>query len=390
MSKTPATAVLDAASARVPWMLDELRALVEVESPSGDRAAIDAIGRHLTDRLEARGARVERIPGGSEGDHLRAEVGAGDGQVLVLSHMDTVWPIGTAAARPFRIDGDRAVGPGTADMKGGIIVALAAIDLLAEAGVSPGHRIVWLLTSDEETGSRSSRPHIEAEARRSGRVLVTEPGHPDGGAVKTRRKGTGSFDIAVRGVASHAGAAHADGASAISELARQVARLDAMTDYAKGVTVNVGAIGGGHARNVVADHAWAKVDLRIERVEDADRIDATIRALQPLDPRVTIEVTGGISRPPMARPPCVAEVHDLARCLAADLGFALPDVASGGASDANFTALLGVPTLDGLGAVGDGMHGVDEYISIPHLAQRAALMALLLRAPLNANLEVVA
>jgi len=364
-------------------MLDELRLLVDHESPTGDPTAIDALARHLSSRLEERGFEIEILTGGYQADYVRAERGTGQAQVLILSHMDTVWPVGTVAERPFRIEGDRAIGPGTSDMKGGIVVALAAIDLISKLGMDLEHRIVWLLTSDEEVGSPVSRPTIEAEAIRSGRVLVTEPGDHGGGAVKTQRKGTGAFDLFVTGVASHAGAAHSDGASAISELARQIARIDALTDYDSGVTTNVGVIGGGQARNVVAQEAWATIDLRIENGEAAETLEARLLNLQPVDPRTSLRVAGGITRPPMARTSSVARTYQLARSLAAELGFDLPEVASGGGSDANFTAALGIPTLDGLGAVGGGMHSSHEFVSISELANRAALMASLVAAPLD-------
>ncbi|HEX7002944.1 MAG TPA: M20 family metallopeptidase [Trueperaceae bacterium] len=371
------------AEGRLPVILDDLEAMVELETPTGDASGMTRFAEYLLDRVGSVAASIEKLPGGIQGDHLRCEFGRGDEQILVLSHMDTVWPLGTVANWPFTVEGDRAYGPGTADMKGGLAVALHAIELLLETKLLSQQRVVWLITTDEEVGSPSSRPLIEAEAKRSGRVLVTEPGDPERGAVKTRRKGTGAFDIRVRGVASHSGAAHAEGASATSELARQIARIDSWTDYAVGTTLNIGEIGGGQARNVVADSAWASVDVRVEEPGAAKHIESALRNLAPIDGRTTIEVSGSITRPPMSRPPCVARTYDLAVECARALGLELPEVSSGGASDANFTAALGVPTLDGLGVVGGGMHSSGEYIVVPSLPSRTALLAMLLTAPIQ-------
>lgn len=378
------------ADRRFPRMLEDLRAMVEIETPTGDAVGMARFAAYLEDRVAGAEVAVERLPGGKQGDHLRLEFGTGDEQVLVLSHMDTVWPVGTVERWPFRIEGEKAFGPGTADMKGGLVVALHAIETLADANLLADRRVVWLVTTDEEVGSPSSRPLIESEAKRSSLVLVTEPGDPSGGAVKTRRKGTGAFDLRVQGVASHSGAAHADGASAISELARQICLIDSWTDYTAGTTINIGEVRGGQARNVVADSAWASIDVRVEELEEAKRIGSELHRLTPTDPRTRLEVSGEFTRPPMPRSPAVEQAYALAVRCAKALGEELPEVSSGGGSDANFTAALGVPTLDGLGVVGGGMHSSEEHVLLPSLRFRTALMAMLIHSGIGSRKEAAA
>lgn len=353
------------------WLLETIEALVSLESPTGDKAAVDRCGGELATRLRAMGGRVQRLPRDSAGDHLLSEFGCGATQVLLLGHFDTVWPVGDL---PLARDGDRLSGAGVFDMKAGIGIGMLATRALLEAGPVLDKRVVMLLTTDEETGSRTSREAIEDEARRSEAVLVLEPSLP-GGAVKTSRKGCGNFEIVARGVAAHAGIDPGKGASAIHEIARQIVDLQRLNDAARGVCVNVGTIAGGTRPNVIAESASARVDVRAPTRADAQRIEAALRGLAPHGPRVTLNVRGGFDRPPLERTEQVACLYRLAREVAAELGRPLGEGGSGGGSDGNFTAALGVPTLDGLGAVGDGAHARHEHVLVSELAWRAALVA---------------
>jgi len=358
-------------------MVELLRDLVEIESPTGHKAGVDAVADRVTEELRDIGLQVERFACSDVGDQLlatNARAGEAD-PVLMLSHMDTVWPLGTLADRPFRVDDGIAYGPGAADMKAGIVVAVTALRLLEGLGRASRASVRYLLTSDEEKGSRSSRDRIEAEAKRCAVALVTEPADMPDGRIKTERKGSGMYELEVKGVESHAGAAHRDGASAISELARLVRRIDELTDYDAGTTSNVGIIEGGSARNVVAGKARAVIDFRITTDAERERIRRYMEELRPDDERVALRVRGGFERPPMQRTPASRRAYGVAVDCAEQLGFALPETSSGGASDGNFTSAMGVPTLDGLGAVGAGIHAVDERVDVGTLGSRAALIA---------------
>lgn len=360
------------------WLLELIEALVTLESPTTDKIAVDRCGQEIDRRLRALGGRVQRLPQPDAGDHLRAEFGAGVPQVLILGHVDTVWPVGQLGRMPLvRRDG-RLYGPGVFDMKAGIGLAVLAVRALLETSRLPSCRLAMLWTTDEETGSRSSRALVEEEARRSRAVLVLEPSLP-GGAVKTSRKGCGEFELVVRGVAAHAGIDPRKGASAIHELARQIVALEDLQDPARGVSVNVGLVSGGTRVNVVAEEARARIDVRVPTREGARRVEQALRALQPRMPGTALAITGGIERPPLERTAGVVRLYEDARAVAAELGFALGEGSTGGGSDGNFTAALGVPTLDGLGAVGDGAHAVHEHVEIAELARRAALLAGLIR-----------
>ena len=356
------------------WAVETTRTLAALESPTTDKAAVDRCGVEIARMLGSMGGRVERLPRVEAGDHLLAEFGCGDRQVLILCHFDTVWDLGQVERMPIVERDGRLHGPGVYDMKAGLVIAMLAIRAVTELGLDARHRLVLLCTTDEETGSASSRQAIEDEARRSDAVLVLEPALP-GGAVKTSRKGVGVFDLAVEGVPAHAGAEPGRGASAISELARQVLALEALRDDARGISVNVGVVSGGTRSNVVAERATAEIDVRVTALADARAIDAAIRAIQPHDPRTRIAVAGGINRPPMERTPGVVALYEVARSVAADLGFTLAEGGTGGASDGNFTAALGVPTLDGLGAEGDGARAITEHVLVESLPRRAALLA---------------
>ena len=372
-------ALLAAAEARRDWAVGFLEELAHLESPSTDKAALDRCGLALDRRLTELGARVERVPQPDAGDHLRAEFGSGEAQVLLLGHFDTVWPVGQIAQMPVERREGRLYGPGVFDMKAGIVIGALALRALHDTGQHVPHRVVMLLTSDEETGSLTSRTLIEQEASRSRAVLVLEPSLPDG-AVKTARKGVGEYVVTVEGVAAHAGIEPERGASAIHEIAWQICELLTLHDPVAGLTLNVGAIEGGGRTNVVADRASAAIDVRVSTLHDAQRVATAMAQLTPRDARVRLTVRGGINRPPLERSPQVVGLYETARQVAAELGLALGEGSTGGGSDGNFTAALGVPTLDGLGAIGDGAHALHEHVELQPLPLRAALLAgLLLR-----------
>jgi glutamate carboxypeptidase len=293
-------------------------------------------------------------------------------RILLLGHLDTVWPLGTLKTMPCRLADGRLWGPGTLDMKAGAAMALTAIEMLAEAGLLR-REIVLLLTSDEEVGSPVSRPITERLAAGCAAVYVLEPAQ--GLACKTARKGTGNWRIDLTGIAAHAGVDFEKGASAIREMARVVETVSGWTDLNRGLTVSVGIAGGGSKLNVIPAQAWVEVDVRIARKADGPRIERKFAALYPTDKRCALAVTGGINRPPMERTRGTVKLYRKAQALAAELGFHLEEAATGGASDGNFTAALGIPTLDGLGAVGEGAHARHESIVVEHLAPRTALLA---------------
>ena len=359
--------------ARLPRTLETIERLVRLESPSTDKAAVDRCGAALADILQRLGADVDMLPQAGRGNHIRARI-RGDGRrILLLGHFDTVWPIGTLERMPFRREGDRLYGPGTFDMKAGIAIALAAIEALRATGtVHPAITMLW--TTDEEIGSASSRAAIEAEARQAAAVLVLEPALP-GGALKTARKGCGEYELTVQGVAAHAGVDPGKGASAIHELAAQIAAVEALQDLPRGISVNVGLISGGSRPNVVAEEARAVIDVRAPTREAAETVDAVMRGLRPARPGTRLTIKGGFERPPMERSAAGVELFERARGVASSIGHDLTEGATGGGSDGNFTAALGVPTLDGLGAIGDGAHAAHEHVNASALPWRAALVA---------------
>jgi glutamate carboxypeptidase len=360
--------------AELPWQLETIEALARIESPSYDKAAIDRCGVDLARRLQEIGGRVTVIPSDA-GDHVRAEFGPADGdQVLLLGHFDTVWPIGTLERMPVVQKDGRLHGPGTFDMKAGISIAILATRALLTIMPRLPIRVVMLWTTDEEVGSRTGRPLLEAEARKSKAVFVLEPSLP-GGAVKTSRKGVGEFTLEVGGVAAHAGIDPGKGVSAVHELAQMVNALAPLNDLARGTSVNVGVIEGGTRSNVIAERARAIVDVRVPSADERQRVDAFVRALQPKNPRATLAISGGIDRPPFERTAAVVGLYELAREVAKGLGQELAEGGTGGGSDGNFTGALGVPTLDGLGAIGDGAHAVHEHVEMASLSWRTALVA---------------
>jgi glutamate carboxypeptidase len=362
---------------RREWILELTARLARLESPTTDKAAADRCGAEIAAIAEGLGGRVARLRRAEVADHLRAEFGGGERQLLLLGHFDTVWPVGQLARMPVALQGDRLHGPGVYDMKAGIALGLLAIEAALAIDPPRDRRLVLLLTSDEETGSATSREVIEAEARRSEAVFVLEPALA-GGGVKTRRKGVGVFELVVHGVAAHAGVDPGRGSSAIHELARQIVALSALPEFDRGISVNVGRVSGGTRSNVVAERAEAEIDVRVDTMADAERVERVFRSLKAVTPGTRVEVSGGINRPPMERTPGVAALYEAAREIAAGMGFALAEGGTGGASDGNFTAALGVPTLDGLGAVGDGAHALHEHVIVGELPRRAALLAELL------------
>jgi glutamate carboxypeptidase len=354
-----------------------LRELVECESPSDDPAAVNRFIELLSD-LAARDAKLKTVPGGKFGKHLLCEFPAskrGGGQVLVLSHSDTVWPLGTLKNMPFREAGGRLWGPGTLDMKGGIAIVLFAMRGLRELGIPLPHKVLLQVNSDEEVGSSSSRGLTEKNALASKAVYVVEPGTGLTGKLKTARKGVGAYTISIRGRAAHAGVDFGNGASAIIELARQVEKIAGFTNLDRGLTVNPGVISGGTRSNVVAAEAVAHVDIRVQKLKDFAALDRKFQSLKPFDKRCSVTVTGGLNRPPMERSAGTVALYRNAQKVAKSMGFSIEESATGGGSDGNFTAALGVPTLDGLGPVGEGAHAPHESILIDRIADRIALFA---------------
>jgi glutamate carboxypeptidase len=358
---------------QLPPMLDTLERWVNHDSPTFDKAPVDALGLQIADAFAGLGASVESHPQSEYGDHLRVDWGQGDRQILLLGHFDTVWPVGETARRPFRVRDGKASGPGINDMKAGILIGLYALQAMVETVQTPAHRLVYILTSDEENGSLSSRELIETEARRSDCVLVLEPTRY--GSLITWRKGVGRFNIETTGVAAHSGVDPEKGVSAIEEMAHQILRLQAMSDPASGTTVNVGVVGGGRRVNVVPASARAECDLRVMTVAEGERMEHAILGLTRVLEGTTIKVSGGINRPPFEESEAGLALFERARAIGARLGLEIDKTGTGGGTDGNFTAALGVPTLDGLGAVGEGSHALHEQILIDSLPQRAALLA---------------
>ena len=371
------------ARSRQPAIIAMIRELVECESPSDDPASVNRFVDLLASKMEGIG-KVRTFSGGRFGRHLRCEFELPgprkprDGRILALAHSDTVWPLGTLKQMPFRQEKGRLWGPGVLDMKSGIVFFLFASRALRELDIPVARRVVLQVNSDEEVGSESSRPLTEEAAKGSAAVLVLEPGTGMAGKIKTARKGVGDYTVTIRGRASHAGVDFQNGASAIVELSRQIERIAGFTNLARGITVNPGVIAGGTRTNVVAAEARAEVDIRVARMKDAPALDRKFRGLRVVDKRCSIQVEGGVNRPPMERTAGIRKLFQTARGWARELGVELEESSTGGGSDGNFTAAMGVPTLDGLGGVGEGAHAVNESILIDRIADRTALLAMLL------------
>jgi glutamate carboxypeptidase len=368
--------------ARLSDMVKMLERFVRCESPSHDKKAVDQLGRIVADEWKRRGAKVRVLRQARFGDHVRAEIwlgkGKAAGQIMVLGHLDTVYPLGTLAKTPFRVSGGRVWGPGAFDMKGGLVLALFSLDALRAAGIQPKKRFVFLWTSDEEIGSGTSRREIEREARRSDAVLVLEPAFGVEGRLKTARKGVGGAEIVVTGRSAHAGIDPEKGVNAVHELALQIERLMRLNDPRRGVSVQTTVVSGGTVTNVVPEHARASVDIRYSRLADAARLRGKFQSLRPILKGARVAFRGLGDRPPFERTVDVRKLFNHAQSLMREIGLALSEASTGGGSDGNFTAALGVPTLDGLGAVGDGAHSPREHILIRALPERAALLAGLL------------
>jgi glutamate carboxypeptidase len=373
-------------------IVSTIRELVEIESPSDNKAAVDRVADVVAHKFSQLAGQVKvdvRLhPAKDFGNHLQIDFdspGKSAGKsaakpVLLLGHYDTVYPLGTLATMPCRVVGNKLTGPGVLDMKSGIALMLHALAALQAWHGGLPRPVTVLLVSDEEVGSESSRAITESLAKKAAAVLVLEPSYGRHGAVKTARKGVGEYLVKVTGKASHAGLDFQKGVNAILELARQIEKVSNFTDLKKGLTVNVGIVSGGSRTNVVPAEAAAQIDVRIARIKDAAGIDKKMHSLRPFNRKCKIAITGGINRPPMERTAGVAALYAQAVAIARELGWQLEEAAVGGGSDGNFTAGLGIPTLDGLGGVGDGAHAMHEHILISELPRRAALIAGLIEA----------
>ena len=382
MSPVPMRALLAGARRKRPALLDLARKLVLAESPSDTKAAVDACVAIAADEIRVRGGRVQLHRQRDFGDIVEARFGPrrrnSAKPTLLLGHLDTVWPIGTLRTMPWCIADGRLWGPGTLDMKVGVVMALTAIEMLTEADLLDGE-IVLLLNSDEEIGSPASRAITEKLAKECSAVFVLEPAQ--GLAYKTARKGTGNWRIDIHGKAAHAGVDFEKGASALREMSRVIENVSNWTDLKHGLTVSVGVAGGGTKTNVIPAEAFAEVDVRIARISDGPPIVRKFASLKAKDKRCSLSITGGINRPPMERTRGTVRLFQQARSLAAELGFLLEEAATGGASDGNFTSALGIPTLDGMGAVGEGAHATHESVFLEHIAPRTAMLAGMLATP---------
>jgi glutamate carboxypeptidase len=358
-------------------MLEMIETVVNMDSPSSDKATCDRLIRYVAEVCSSIVDKIEIVPMAEYGDCLMATVGSGTGQVLVLSHLDTVWPQGETARRPFSIRNGRATGPGVFDMKAGAIQGIWAVKALKDIRILPDRPIRLFFNCDEEVGSVASRALIEAEAKKTAAVLCLEPSVE--GKVKIERKGTGMFHMTVEGRAAHSGADHQNGVNANLELAHQIIRLEGLTDYTTGTTINVGLIKGGQVRNQSAARAEALIDMRYQTLEEGRRIEKVIHSLESVLSGTKVKVTGGISRPPLLPTPGNQALFERAKRVAREIGFGLEGGKTGGGSDGSFTSNLGVSTLDGMGAVGAGGHALTEYIELDHLIPRTALIAGLMK-----------
>ena len=360
-------------------MISLLDSLVRIESPTHDKAAVDRMADRVFVEMQAAGGEVRRLPGESSGDIVVGEWLGAEAlkPILLLCHMDTVWPVGSLSERPPRVEGERYYGPGAYDMKGGIVIALTALRGLGELGYRPPGPVILLCTSDEETGTHTSRQIIEELAQKSRLVLCLEPNIP-GGVLKTARKGVGDFTLRVEGRAAHAGSGHQEGVNAIEEMAHHILTLQALTNYERGTTVNAGVIRGGTTSNVVPAACEVRFDFRVTVPEEAERLLQVVNGLKPVNPAARLTVEGGLNRPPMVRDATMVQTYQKACQIAERHGLKLQEGSTGGASDANFTAALGVLTLDGLGADGDGGHAVHEHVRMASLPRQALLLAALL------------
>ncbi len=368
---------IDEARNHLPDLLAILRELVEIESPTLEKPAVDRAGAFVAGQMEELGGKVQRIEQAEVGDHWLGSWGSGPGGILMMVHVDTVHPIGTLEHFPWAEADDKIYGPGIMDMKASAAIALTAIRALHTGPGLPDRRISLMFTSDEETGSHTSKKLIQSQAKEHDLVLCLEPALPDG-SLKTWRKGIGDFDIEVVGKMAHAGANPSDGVNAIHEMAHQIQEIVQLADEEAGTTLNVDLVQGGSRTNVIPAHAQATVDIRVLTEAEQARVDSGLGALKALHPKAKLTVTGEWNRPPMPRTEAMIQTFERAREIGADLGLDLKEGGTGGGSDANFVAPLGVPVLDGLGAIGAGAHTLQEHIVTESLPERTALLAALL------------
>ena len=352
-----------------------LKLLVETESPSHDKSAVDRIGAIVAEEARKLGAAVEIIPNMETGNHVLSKWGSGKDGILLLCHMDTVFPLGTLSKMPYREADGKVFGPGTLDMKAGIVISLAAIEEAQKQGLR--RPVILLCTSDEEIGSHTSREHIERLAKESALALVLESALVDG-SLKTWRKGVGEFWVKTKGRAAHAGGEHEKGRNAIEEMAHQVIAIQKLTDYSKQTTLNVGVIRGGTVSNVVPEECSVQVDVRVMQPSEWERLESEMKKLKPVLDGTFVEVAGGLNRPPMPFDETMRATFEKAKSIAFKIGMELKAGGTGGGSDANFVAPLGIPVLDGLGAIGEGYHSEREYIFADSLEQRVKLISALL------------
>jgi len=362
-------------------IIQTIRQLVEVESPSDDKEAVNRLGSLLAGRFEGLGGHAKFHHAQNFGNHLQVDFSGKSGgkPIMLLGHLDTVYPLGTLATMPFRMADGRLWGPGSFDMKSGIAFMLSAIEALRHwHGDELPRPVTVLLVSDEEVGSDTSRRITENLARKSAAVLVLEPAYGSKGAVKTARKGVGEYILKVNGKAAHSGLDFEKGESAIIELSREILEISKLTDLKRGITLNVGTVQGGTRSNVIPAEATAVLDARVARMKDAKELDRKLRSLKPFNRKCRLEISGGVNRPPLERTPGVAALYKKAADITKQFGWKLEEAAVGGGSDGNFTAALGIPTLDGLGGVGEGAHATHESVLISELPRRAALLSALI------------
>ena len=373
------TEVLEYFETRTPAIVEAIREIVEIESPSHDVERSRAVADWVEKRFRSTGVdlTVERIFAEDDGEHLIIRAFPGDAKpVMLVGHTDTVHPVGTKEKNPTRMDGDRFYGCGIFDMKANIVLMIEAFRYLKENGIMPPRPVTIFLSCDEEVGSHSGREILEREAANAEMAFVFEPSAA--GRIKTGRKGTGQYIVKTHGIPAHAGLEPEKGASAILELARQIERLQSMNDPAAGTTVNATTVRGGTTSNVIPEFAETEVDVRFTSIAEAERIDREIKSLTPVDERVEISVIGDINRPPMERTDAIVQLFEKARSTAASFDYEIGETQVGGASDGNFIGAMGVPVLDGLGIAGDGAHTLNEHILVNDIAKRATLVTLLL------------